>query len=67
MALNATILKQLIETNIEEAVGAPIHAISDKIWQAIAEAIVTHIQTAGIVTVAVTTTGGNGTGIGKVT
>ena len=72
MALNPTVLAQLIKTNIETATGNSMPTITEGVWNAVAAAIITHLTTAGVVVVAsvsgVTTgPGTSGPGIGTIT
>jgi len=76
MALSSTVLVELIKTKVEAATTYEMPALSQTVWTAIAEAIVEHITTAGVVAVTITsvsgvTTGGGvsgpGTGTGTIT
>lgn len=60
MALSGAVLKSLIVQKVEAATGNDIPAIAENVWQAVADAIVEHFQTAAIVnsTVAVTSVSG---------
>lgn len=58
MALNPTVLTDLIVANIEAATGNTLPAASSVVWGAVAAAIVTHLTTAGVVEVAVASVSG---------
>jgi hypothetical protein len=66
MALNAPTLKALVQSKLASKGLAPT-ADGLKAWEAIAEAIVEHLTTAGVVNVVTTCPAGAGTGTGTVT
>jgi hypothetical protein len=52
MALSASVLKGLIQTNVEAATGQAVGSMPDiaqDVWQAVAEAIITHLTTSAMV------------------
>lgn len=76
MALDPTVLADLIVANIESATSNVLPPQASVVWNAVAAAIVTHLTTAGVVVVAVAsvtgvTSGagvsGPGTGTGTIT
>lgn len=72
MALDPIVLRGLIVTKIQEATGNELPAVAQAVWLAVAEAIVDHLTTAGVVEVTsvsgVTTgTGVSGPGVGVIT
>jgi hypothetical protein len=72
MALDPTVLADLIITNIQSATGNTLPAASSVVWGAVAAAIITHLTTAGVVEVVsvsgVTTGSGvSGPGAGTIT
>jgi hypothetical protein len=64
MALDPTVLANLIVTNVEAATGNVMPAVAQTVWQAVAAAIITHITTEGVVTVAVASVSGVTAGVG---
>ncbi len=64
MALDPTVLTQLIISKVESKLGASPLPAGAKVYAAIAEAVIEHLTTAGEVTVAVTSVSGVTTGTG---
>ena len=72
MALSKTTLQSLIKSKVEAVTGYAMTETAQEVWLAVADAIVTHITTSGVVAVAsvsgVTTGGGvSGPGTGTIT
>ena len=73
MPLSPSVLSSLIETNLKSQFNYPGSNDADlkKMCDAIANAVVTHITSAAVVNVTVTTAGGPtaqaGTGVGNIT
>lgn len=71
MALDAGVLGALIVTQIEAATENQLPPIAATVWKAVAQAIIDHITTAGVVTVTVPSVSGvtpgpgvSGSGVG---
>lgn len=64
MALDANVLTAQIVTGIQAATGNQLPQISVTVWKAVAEAIVDHIKSAGVVTVTVASVTGVTAGAG---
>lgn len=71
MAMNKTVLRDLIKSKIEAATGGTIPATSLAAFEALADAIITHLQMTAVINVTVATTGTaaaqTGTGSGTIT
>jgi ribonuclease PH len=67
MALNKTVLSALIKSKIEAATGGTLPAQSLAAFTALADAIITHLTTTGVITVVTTCPSGAGTGTGTIT
>ena len=58
MALDPTVLADLIVANIESATSNVLPPQASVVWNAVAEAIVTHLTTSGVVVVTVASVSG---------